>query len=68
MPGNEATAEPVAITMFLDVIFVLLLFVGFFYLLFKSLDQFREKTKNFAQIFSHTGFSLLLISILNLLG
>ncbi len=45
-------------------IFVLLLFVGFFYLLFKSLDQFREKTKNFAQIFSHTGFSLLLISIL----
>jgi len=45
-------------------IFVLLLFVGFFYLLFKSLDQIRDKTKNFAQIFSHTGFSLLLISIL----
>ena len=45
-------------------IFILLLFVGFFYLLLKSLDQLREKTKNFAQIFSHTGFSLLLISIL----
>ena len=35
-----------------------------FYLLLKSLDQLREKTKNFAQIFSHAGFSLLLISIL----
>ncbi len=45
-------------------IFILLLFIGFFYLLLKSLDQLREKTKNFAQIFSHTGFSLLLISIL----
>ena len=45
-------------------IFILLLFIGFFYLLLKSLDQFRYKTKNFAQIFSHTGFSLLLISIL----
>ncbi len=45
-------------------IFVLLLFIGFFYLLIKSLDQFSKKTKNFAQIFSHTGFSLLLISIL----
>ena len=45
-------------------IFALLLFIGFFYLLLKSLDQFRDKTKNFAQIFSHTGFSLLLISIL----
>ena len=45
-------------------IFVLLLFIGFFYLLLKSLDQFRDKTKNFAQILSHTGFSLLLISIL----
>ena len=45
-------------------IFILLLFIGFFYLLLKSLDQLREKTKNFAQIFSHAGFSLLLISIL----
>ncbi len=45
-------------------IFALLLFIGFFYLFLKSLDQAREKTKNFAQIFSHTGFSLLLISIL----
>ena len=45
-------------------IFILLLFIGFFYLLLKSLDQLRNKTKNFAQIFSHTGFSLLLISIL----
>jgi len=45
-------------------IFLLLLFIGFFYLLLKSLDQLRHKTKNFAQIFSHTGFSLLLISIL----
>ena len=45
-------------------IFVLLLFIGFFYLLLKSLSQFKDKTKNFAQIFSHTGFSLLLISIL----
>ncbi len=45
-------------------LFILLLFIGFFYLLLKSLDQLREKTKNFAQIFSHTGFSLLLISIL----
>jgi len=45
-------------------IFLLLLFIGFFYLLLKSLDQLRQKTKNFAQIFSHTGFSLLLISIL----
>jgi len=45
-------------------IFILLLFIGFFYLLLKSLDQLRDKTKNFAQIFSHTGFSLLLISIL----
>jgi len=45
-------------------IYVLLLFIGFFYLLVKSLDQFRDKTKNFAQIFSHTGFSLLIISIL----
>ena len=45
-------------------IFVLLLFIGFFYLLLKSLDQLRNKTKNYAQIFSHTGFSLLLISIL----
>ena len=41
-----------------------MLFIGFFYLLLKSLDQLRKKTKNFAQIFSHTGFSLLLISIL----
>ena len=45
-------------------IYVLLLFIGFFYLLLKSLNQFRDKTKNFAQIFSHTGFSLLIISIL----
>ncbi|MFL2853163.1 MAG: heme lyase CcmF/NrfE family subunit [Candidatus Pelagibacter sp.] len=45
-------------------VFLLLLFIGFFYLLLKSLDQLRQKTKNFAQIFSHTGFSLLLISIL----
>ena len=45
-------------------IFVLLLFIGFFYLLVKSLDQLRNKTKNYAQIFSHTRFSLLLISIL----
>ena len=45
-------------------IFILLLFIGFFYLFLKSLDQLREKTKNFGQIFSHTGFSLLLISIL----
>tara|TARA_B100001564_G_scaffold151355_1_gene127219 strand:+ start:136 stop:708 length:573 start_codon:yes stop_codon:yes gene_type:complete len=45
-------------------VFVLLLFIGFFYLLLKSLSQFKDKTKNFAQIFSHTGFSLLLISIL----
>ena len=41
-----------------------LLFVGFFYLLLKSLDQLRQRTKNFAQILSHSGFSLLLISIL----
>ena len=45
-------------------IFILLLFIGFFFLLLKSLDQLRKKTKNFAQIFSHIGFSLLLISIL----
>ena len=45
-------------------VFLLLLFIGFFYLLLKSLDQLRQKTKNFAQILSHTGFSLLLISIL----
>jgi len=45
-------------------IFVLLLFVGFFFLFLKSLDQLRNKTKNFAQIFSHIGFSLLLLSIL----
>ena len=45
-------------------IFILLLFIGFFFLLLKSLDQLRNKTKNFAQIFSHIGFSLLLISIL----
>ena len=45
-------------------VFLLLLFIGFFYLFLKSLDQLRQKTKNFAQIFSHTGFSLLLISIL----
>ncbi len=45
-------------------IFLLLLFVGFFYLLLKSLDQLRQRTKNFAQILSHSGFSLLLISIL----
>ncbi len=45
-------------------VFLLFLFIGFFYLLLKSLDQLRQKTKNFAQIFSHTGFSLLLISIL----
>ncbi len=45
-------------------VFLLLLFVGFFYLLLKSLDQLRQRTKNFAQILSHSGFSLLLISIL----
>ena len=45
-------------------VFLLLLFIGFFYLLLKSLDQLREKTINFAQVLSHTGFSLLLISIL----
>ena len=45
-------------------VFLLLLFIGFFYLLLKSLDQLRQKTKNFAQVLSHTGFSLLLISIL----
>ena len=45
-------------------VFLLLLFIGFFFLLLKSLDQLRQKTKNFAQILSHTGFSLLLISIL----
>ncbi len=45
-------------------ILILLLFIGFIYLLLKSLDQLRQKTKNFAQIFSHIGFSLLLISIL----
>ena len=40
------------------------MFIGFFYLLLKSLDQLRHKNKNLAQVFSHTGFSLLLISIL----
>ena len=37
-------------------IFILLLFIGFFYLLLKSLDQLREKTKNFAQIFANKEF------------
>ena len=32
-------------------IFLLLLFIGFFYLLLKSLDQLRQKTKNFAHFF-----------------
>ena len=40
------------------------LFIGLFYLIFKSIENFIKKNSNFAQNFSHLGFALLMISIL----